>query len=22
VGNWPRHFVITDYGVIYVAAQK
>jgi 6-phosphogluconolactonase (cycloisomerase 2 family) len=22
VGNWPRHFAITDYGVIYVAAQK
>jgi 6-phosphogluconolactonase (cycloisomerase 2 family) len=22
VGDWPRHFAITDYGVIYVAAQK
>jgi hypothetical protein len=22
VGKWPRHFTITDYGVMYVSCQK
>lgn len=22
VGNWPRHFAITDYGVMYIACQR
>lgn len=22
VGKWPRHFTITDYGVMYIACQK
>lgn len=22
VGKWPRHFVITDYGVMYISCQK
>lgn len=22
VGKWPRHFAITDYGVMYIACQK
>lgn len=21
VGKWPRHFVITDYGVMYISCQ-
>lgn len=22
VGKWPRHFVITEYGVMYISCQK
>jgi 6-phosphogluconolactonase (cycloisomerase 2 family) len=22
VGKWPRHFTITDYGLMYIACQK